>query len=260
MGRRRGYELGFMGVAQRGGICHRRAQAFKLGRVLLAQRREVPFPGRGRVGGFARVRLAQLPQLRRRRRRRRALGLGFGIERHERAGRLRARGLEFLRRVFARGLERLRLGPPELRGRGLVLLRERRALGRGLALGRLDLSRPRGAEGGDLRVALAQLVREAVPIGSQRVEVRRMPRDISFQGCYGRVVALLGDGVLVFDGSELVPCTQRRALGLFSRLGDETKPQRRQRRRQVGRVRVINRVEVRRRRRGRRPHGVLHGP
>ena len=233
-------ELGFVGVAQRGGVGRRRAQAFKLGGVLLAQRREVPLPGRGRVGGFARVRLAQLPQLRLHLRSRRALGLGFRVERHERAGRLGPRGLELLRRVLARGLERLRLGPPELRDRGLVLLRERRALGRGLALRRLDLSRSRGPQGGDLRVALAQLVREAVPIGSQRVEVRRMPRNISFQGCDGRVVPLLGDGVLVFDRSELVPRTQRRALGLFSSLGLETKPQRRERRRQVRGVRVVD--------------------
>ena len=53
-----------MGVAQRVGVGRRRAQAFKLGGVLLAQRREVLLPGRGRGGGFARVRLAELLQLR----------------------------------------------------------------------------------------------------------------------------------------------------------------------------------------------------
>ena len=79
------------------------------------------------------------------------------------------------------------------------------ALGRGLALGRLDLSRPRGSERRDLRVALTQLIREAVSIGGQRVEVRRMPRDIGLERRDGRVVPLLGDGVLVFDRSELVP-------------------------------------------------------
>ena len=87
-----------------------------------------------------------------------------------------------------------------------------------------------------------------------------MPRDISFQGCDGRVVALLGDGVLVFDRRELVPRTQRRALGLLSRLGLETEPQRREGRRQVRGVRVVNSVEVRRRRRGRGSHRILHGP
>ena len=133
-------ELG-LGVAQRVG---RRpptsASFFKLGGVLLAQRREV-FSQAAAAAEASRAcalahHLAAPPPASGRR----ALGLGFRIERHERAGRLGPRGLEFLRRVLARGLERLRLGPPERpRPRPRAPARAPRALGRGLALRRLDL-------------------------------------------------------------------------------------------------------------------------
>ena len=100
----------------------------KLGRVLLGAARS---RSQAAVASVARVRLAA-SQLRLQLRSRRALGLGFRVERHERAGGPRRAASSSAPRPCAR--PELAPGPPELRDRGLVLLRERRAPGRGSPL------------------------------------------------------------------------------------------------------------------------------